>query len=126
MSIIKSFRDLIVYQKSLDLAVELFDISRNFPLEEKYSLTDQMRRSLRSIAVNIAEVWAKKIYLRAFVSKLCDALGEEYETEVWLDFAKEHRYIEESAYKNLLERYNEVRKMLVSMIHNPNTFIKNE
>jgi len=88
MAQINSFRDLIVYQKGYKLAMEIFEISKNFPIEEKYSLTDQIRRSSRSVTTNIAEVWAKKMYVKHFVSKLTDSLGEEYETEVWLDYSQ--------------------------------------
>ena len=81
MSHVNSFKELIVYQKAYKLAMEIFEISRDFPKEEKYSLTDQIRRSSRSVTSNIAESWAKKRYLKLFVSKLIDSLGEEYETE---------------------------------------------
>ena len=74
---------MIVYQKAYKLAMEIFEISKDFPKEEKYSLTDQIRRSSRSVTSNIAEAWAKKRYLKLFVNKLIDSLGEEYETEVW-------------------------------------------
>ncbi len=86
MAVIKGFRDLIVYQKAFDVAYQIFVFSKEFPKDEKYSLTDQIRRSSRSIAANIAEAWAKKIYPKAFISKLSDSLAEEFETEVWLDF----------------------------------------
>ncbi len=84
MSQINSFRDLIVYQKAYDVSKEIFEISKEFPNEEKYSLTDQIRRSSRSVCANISEAWAKKIYIKHFVSKLTDSLGEEYETETWI------------------------------------------
>jgi len=77
MSQIRSFRDLIVFQKAYKLAMEIFDITKSFPKEERYSLTDQIRRSSRSVTSNIAEAWAKKIYIKSFVSKLSDSLGEE-------------------------------------------------
>jgi four helix bundle protein len=86
MSIVNSFRDLIVYQKAYKLAMDIFELTNSFPKEEKYSLTDQIRRSSRSITSNISEAWARKKYPKSFVSKLIDSLGEEYETETWLDY----------------------------------------
>jgi len=88
MSRIGSFKGLIVYQKAYKLAMEVFEIPKNFPKEEKYSLTDQIRRSSRSITSCIAESWSKRRYEKAFVNKLTDSLGEENETEVWLDYSK--------------------------------------
>jgi four helix bundle protein len=124
MAIINSFRDLIVYQKAFGLAMEIFEISKTFPKEEKYSLTDQIRRSSISVATNIAEVWAKKMYQKHFVSKLSDSLGEEYETEVWLSFSIDCKYIELSKYDYFFREYEEVRKMLISMINAPEKFCK--
>jgi four helix bundle protein len=119
---IGGFRDLVVFQKAYKLAMEIFEISKKFPKEEKYSLTDQLRRSSRSITANIAEAWAKKHYEKAFVSKILDSLAEEFETEVWLDFSKDSKYIDESTYKELIDEYTEVRKMLISMSNNPSKF----
>lgn len=93
MSQINSFRDLIVYKKAYELAMEIFKISKKFPKDEKYSLTDQIRRSSRSVTSNIAEAWARKRYVKSFINKLTDSLGEEYETEVWLDYSKDCEYI---------------------------------
>ena len=118
----KGFRDLIVYQKSYNLAMEIFEISKDFPKEEKYSLTDQIRRSSRSVPANIAEAWVKRKYPKSFVSKLLDSLGEESETEVWIDMSKDCKYIDEQLHKSLLERTQEVAKMLSSMINNPDKF----
>ena len=119
MSHVNSFKELIVYQKAYKLAMEIFEISRDFPKEEKYSLTDQIRRSSRSVTSNIAESWAKKRYLKLFVSKLIDSLGEEYETESWLDYSKDCKYIQTETHEKILREYDEVRKMLISMINNP-------
>ena len=124
MSQINSFRDLIVYQKAYKLAMRIFEITNNFPKEEKYSLTDQIRRSSRSVTSNIAEAWAKKIYIKSFVSKLVDSLGEEYETENWLDYSKDCKYTTINIYSDLMKDYEEVRKMLISMINNPEKFCK--
>ena len=122
MSIIKSFRDLIVYQKAYNLAIRIFDISKSFPKAEQYSLTDQIRRSSRSVTSNIAESWARKKYPKSFVYKLTDSLGEEMETEGWLDYSRDCKYIENVAYEDLMVGYDEVRKMLISMINNPDKF----
>jgi len=119
MSQINSFKDLIVYQKAYKLAMEIFEITKSFPKEEKYSLTDQIRRSSRSVTSCIAESWAKRRYVKAFINKLTDSLGEEYETEVWLDYSKDSNYINESTHKDLINGYDEVRKMLISIINNP-------
>ena len=119
MSKIGSFKDLIVYQKAYKLAMEIFEISKSFPKEEKYSLTDQMRRSSRSVTSCLAESWAKRRYEKSFVNKLTDSLGEENETEVWLDYSKGCKYIQKETHERVLSEYDEVRKMLISMINNP-------
>lgn len=119
MSQVKSFRDLIVYQKAYALAMRIFEISKDFPKEEKYSLTDQIRRSSRSITSNIAEAWARKRYVKSFVNKLTDSLGEEFETEVWLDYSRDCGYISVEIHDELMMGYDEVRKILISIINNP-------
>jgi four helix bundle protein len=124
MAVINSFRDLIVYQKAFKLALEIFELSKKFPAEEKYSLTDQIRRSSRSVATNIAEAWAKRTYEKHFVSKLSDSLAEEYETEAWLDFSMEFKYLEPSLHERLLKEYDEIRRILISMINKPEKFTK--
>lgn len=124
MAQINSFRDLIVYQKGYKSAMEIFKISKSFPRDEKYSLTDQVRRSSRSVTACIAESWAKQMYIKHFVSKLTDALGEEYETEVWLDYSRDCNYIDDSIHARLTAEYDEVRKILIHMINNPEKFCK--
>jgi four helix bundle protein len=119
MSKVGSFKELIVYQKAYNLAMMIFEISESFPKEEKYSLTDQIRRSSRSVAANIGESWAKRRYEKSFVNKLTDSLGEEHETEVWLDFSKDCKYIQIEAHQKLLNEYDEVRKILISIINHP-------
>ena len=119
MSKVGSFKDLIVYQKAYKLAMEIFEISKSFPKEEKYSLTDQIRRSSRSVTSNMAEAWAKRRYEKSFVSKLTDSLGEENETEVWLDYSNDCKYIQKETHERLMSEYDEVRKMLISMINHP-------
>jgi len=116
---VNSFKELIVYQKAHKLAMEIFEITKKFPKEEKFSLTDQIRRSSRSVSTCIAESWAKRRYVKHFISKLTDSLGEEYETEDWLLYSFDCRYITEETHKKMLDEYDEVRKMLISMINNP-------
>lgn len=114
-----NFKDLIVYQKAHKLAMDIFEISQKYPKEEKYSLTDQIRRSSRSVSSCIAEAWAKRLYVKAFVNKLTDSLGEEFETEDWLDYSRDCKYISDTEYLQFISGYEEVRKMLISMINNP-------
>jgi four helix bundle protein len=122
MSNYRGFRDLIVYQKSYKLAMEIFEITKSFPKEEKYSHVDQIRRSSRSIPSNIAEAWVKRKYPKSFISKLLDSLAEEAETEVWIDMSKDCKYIDDQLHNSLLEKYQEVAKMLNSMINTPEKF----
>ncbi|HZK08105.1 MAG TPA: four helix bundle protein [Bacteroidales bacterium] len=104
--------------------MRIFEITKNFPKDERYSLTDQIRRSSRSVTSNLCEAWAKRIYVKSFVSKLSDSLGEEYETEGWLDYSKDCGYIDAHLHFDLMNQYDEVRKMLISMINNPEKFCK--
>jgi len=106
------------------LSMEINKLSRIFPKEEKYALTDQIRRSSRSIPANIAESWAKRLYLKAFVNKISDALAEELETEVWLNMSRDMKYIDLQIHDLLLLKYDEIRKMLISMINNPEKFCR--
>ena len=124
MSQINSFRDLILFQKAYELSMEIFNLTKSFPKEEKYSLTDQIRRSSRSVCSNIGEAWAKRVYIKSFVSKLSDSLGEEFETEVWLHFSKDCEYIDSETCNKLIVGYDEVRKMLISMMNHPEKFCK--
>ena len=119
MSKVGSFKDLIVYQKAYRLAMEIFELSKRFPKAETYSLTDQICRSSRSVTSCIAESWAKRKYEKAFVNKLTDSLGEEYETEGWLDYSLDCKYIDDEIHKKLMLEYEEVRRILISMINNP-------
>lgn len=119
----RGFKDLKVYQLAYELAMEIFNLFKDFPKEEKYSLTDQIRRSSRSVCSNIAEGYRKRIYPKHFVSKMTDADGEASETCVWLDFAKDCNYINESNNIELTEKYDEVGRMLGSMINHPEKFL---
>ncbi|MEK0337852.1 MAG: four helix bundle protein [Nitrosopumilus sp.] len=118
-----SFKELKVYQKAYALAIKIHHISKTFPKEETYSLTDQIRRASRSVCTNIAEGYRKRRYPKHFTSKMTDADGEASETTVWLDFAKEFKYIESEVHSALCSEYDEVGKMLGSMADNPEKFI---
>ena len=118
----RGYRDLKVYQLSYKLALEIHEITKLFPKEEKYSLTDQIRRSSRSVPANIAEAWKKRRYQKMFVAKIVDAAGEAGETEVWLDFSKDFGYLDEAKYYDMTNRYDEVNKMLYSMIDKADKF----
>jgi len=118
----KSFRDLVVYQKAKSVAKAIFEMTKSFPKEEMYSLTDQMRRSSRSIGAQIAEAWAKRRYEKYFVSKLTDADGEQQETQHWIDTAEDCGYLEKEQAKNLNADLKEIGRMLNSMIDKANQF----
>lgn len=120
MALVKYHKELKVYQNAFAAAMLIFEITKTFPPEEKYSLTDQIRRSSRSVCGNIAEGWRKRKYPKLFENKLIDADGEASETQNWLDFALACRYINEEDYQNLITKYNEVLSMLTSMIINSN------
>jgi len=116
------FQDLLAYQKSFSLAMKIFEITKLFPKEEMYSLTDQMRRSSRSIPANIAEAYRKRVYPRHFHSKLTDSDAENSETQVWLEFSLKCNYIDKSVYTELSNESNEVGKLINYMILNPEKF----
>jgi len=118
----RGFRDLKVYQLSYALAMEIFDDTKKFPVEERYSLTDQIRRASRSIPANLAEAWKKRRYERLFISKMTDCAGEAAEVEVWLDFARDCGYLNPDRHHYFYEKYEEVSKMLSSMARQPEKF----
>ena len=113
----ESFRDLIVYQKASAVARRFFDLSRAFPKEERYSLTDQGRRPSRSIGAQIAEAWAKRAYERDFVSKLSDADGEQQETQHWVDTALDCGYVTRQIRDELVDGLERIGRMLDAMIN---------
>jgi four helix bundle protein len=119
----KGYKDLKVYQRSYALAMDIFMITKKFPPEEKYSLVDQMRRSSRSVPVNISEAWKKRLYAKMFVSKIIDAASEAGETEVWIDIAKDSGYLPLDQYSKLVSGYDEVNRMLYGMIDKQEKFI---
>ncbi len=121
-----SFKDLKVYQKAYALAMEIFRLSHKFPKEETYALTDQIRRSSRSVCTNVAEAYRKRRYMKHFTSKITDADGEASETLVWIDFAKESGYISDTVRDSLVMKYEEVGKMLGGMAKQPERFLPPE
>ena len=118
----KGFRGLTVYKKAFELAMVIFEISKSFPKEEKYSLTDQIRRSSRSVCSSIAEAYRKRRYEAHFISKTSDADMENSETQVWLSFAFECKYIDKTVLEDLINRSQEVGRMLNHMIENPGKY----
>jgi len=118
----ESFRDLVVYQKARAVARRFFDLSRAFPKEERYSLTDQGRRSSRSIGAQIAEAWAKRAYEKHFVSKLSDADGEQQETQHWVDTALDCGYLTGPIRDELVDDLERIGRMLQSMIDKAEQF----
>lgn len=116
------FQDLLAYKKSFELAMEIFRITLNFPNEEKYSLTDQIRRSSRSVSTNIAEATRKKRYEKHFISKLTDSDAENAETQSWLEYSLACKYINQDQFNNLTSLSLEVGKLINYMINNPDKF----
>lgn len=116
------FKDLIAYKKAFFQACEIYKITINFPKEEKYSLTDQIRRSSRSVCANLAEAYRKRDYPRHFLMKITDCLGENSETSVWLDFALSCNYIMPELHQKQLALNDEVGKLLTFMHNNPEKF----
>lgn len=122
----QGYKDLIVYKKAYSAAMEIFKETRSFPKEELYSLTDQVRRSSRSVCANMAEAYRKRLYPKHFVSKLSDSDGECAETMVHLDFAKDCGYLDEEKHKLIIEEYLQLGKMLGSMMNSPEKFSVNK
>src|SRR6266404_7064046 len=112
---VNSARDLAVYKLAYELAMEIFELSKRFPPEEKYALTSQIRRSSRSVCLNLREMWAKRRYEPHFVSKLTDCDGEANETDTSLDFARDCGYISNETHQVLVSKCTEVRRMLGGM-----------
>ncbi|MBI5052351.1 MAG: four helix bundle protein [Chloroflexi bacterium] len=120
---IQNHTDLQVYQKAFETAQKIFRMSKTFPKEETYSLTDQVRRSSRSVCANLAEAWRKRRYEAAFISKLSDSEAEAAETQVWLEFAVDCDYISKEEARKLYRTYNEIIKTLVGMINHTDTWL---
>ena len=120
---IRTHRDLDVYKRAFDAAMEIFRLSKAFPVEEKYSLTDQVRRSSRSVCSNLAEAWRKRRYERAFISKLSDSESEAAESQVWLEFAVKCGYMNRDEAMALYKIYDGILATLVGMINHPETWV---
>ena len=120
---IKSAKDLRVYKMAYALSMEIFTLSKAWPPDEKYSLTDQIRRASRSVCANLREAWAKRRYEAHFVSKLTDADGESAETDTWLDYALDWGYLSIEDHAHLTEENRSVGSMLGSMLNNPKPFL---
>ena len=122
---ITTHNELEVYQRGFDAAMKIFELSKSFPKEETYSLTDQVRRSSRSVCANIAEAWRKRRYEAHFISKLSDAESETAETQVWLEFAVKCGYMKRAEAVELYRAYDRVLRTLVGMITHPETWVLN-
>jgi four helix bundle protein len=120
---VQSAKELIVYQKSYELAMRIFELSRMFPAEERFALTSQIRRSSRSVSLNLREAWAKRRYEANFISKLTDCDGENSETDTALDFARDCGYISTEQHRDLTILGGEVGRMLGSIVANPGRFL---
>jgi four helix bundle protein len=120
---LNSAKDLDVYKKAYQLAMEVFEVSKAFPDEERFALTGQIRRSSRSVCLNLREAWAKRRYEAHFVSKLTDCDGENSETDSSLDFARDCKYITEKCHAELVDLSQQIGRMLGSMIRNPGSFL---
>ena len=117
------YKDLLVFKKAYSLAMEIFEVSKTFPKKERYSLTDQIRRSSRSVFTNIGEAYRRKRYPAHFLSKLNDSESENVETEIWLNFSKDCKYLQPLVYENLMAQNTEVGKLLWYMSNNPDKFL---
>ncbi len=113
---VRSYQDLRVFQGAMDGCIEVFSISKKFPPEERFSLTDQVRRSSRSVCANLAEAWRNRRHKGAFIAKLDDSLGEATETQVWLEIARRCRFLSDAESENLVRVYDKISAQLVSMI----------
>jgi four helix bundle protein len=119
MPAIRHFRELEVYQLAMESAMRIFELSKRFPSEEQYSLTDQIRRSSRSVCANLAEAWRKRRYPKSFVSKLSDSESEAAETQVWLEFAKKCGYLVPEVAYELDKTYDHIQGKIVNMLTHP-------
>ncbi|HYV92841.1 MAG TPA: four helix bundle protein [Chitinophagales bacterium] len=119
----QSFRDLTVFKRSFSLAMEIYEITKKFPKEETYSLTDQIRRSSRSVCTCIGEAYRKRLYQAHFISKCSDADAENTETQIWLDFSLACNYISNIEYDNLIAKSEEVGRLINHMIENPEKYL---
>ena len=119
---IRHFRDLDVYKRAFEAAMKIYEVTKTFPVEERYSLIDQMRRSSRSVCSNLAEAWRKRKYVAVFKNKLTDVMQEASETQSWLEFALACKYLDENVFQKLDVEYEEIVMMLNSMERNSKKF----
>lgn len=119
---LKHFRDLEVYRRAFAAAMRIYEITKTFPAEEKYSLVDQIRRASRAVCSNLAEGWRKRRYVAVFKNKISDSMQEASETQCWLEFALACKYIEKNVFDELDNEYEEIIAMLNSMDHNADKF----
>src|SRR5216684_6388719 len=123
MKMIVRHQDMDVYKKAFEAAMQVFELSKGFPKEETYSLTDQIRRSSRSVCANLAEAWRKRRYEAAFISKLSDSESEAAESQVWIEFAVKCDYLNREVGLSLYKVYEEILRMLVTMINHPESWV---
>ena len=125
--LIKSYKDLRVFQNAMNAAMKIYELTENFPPEEQYSLTDQMRRSSRSVCSNITRAWRKRRFKTPFIAKLNDSEGEACETQVWVEFARQCNYLDDDACDHLDDAYDQIMGQLAKMIGQPDKWlIKNQ
>ena len=120
---VKAHTDLEVYRLAFDTAMVVFEQSKRFPAEERYALTDQVRRSARSVCANVGEAWRKRRYQAAFIAKLSDAEAEAAETQIWIEFAVRCHYLDRDMGASLYQTYDQIIGKLVTMIHNPSPWL---
>jgi four helix bundle protein len=121
--LVKTYRELAVFQAAFDVAMEIFEMSRKFPIEERYSLTNQMRRSSRSVCANLGEAWRKCRYQAAFIAKFSDCQAEATETQIWIEFAVKCQYLEIETGRKLYKTSDRILGQLVNMVKNAPTWI---
>lgn len=121
--LVRRHRDLDAYKLAFEAAMQIFELSRKFPVEERYSLTDQIRRSSRSVCANLAEAWRKRRYQAAFVAKLSDCEAEAAETQTWIEFAVRCNYLDAETGRVLYQTYDQILGKLVNMIANSSRWV---
>ena len=122
---INSYKELRVFENAMSAAMKIFELTKSFPPEEKYSMVDQMRRSSRSVCSNIGEAWRKRRYKAAFIAKLNDAESEACETQVWVEFARRCKYLEDEICNELDEDYDQIMGQIVNMINEADKWLIN-
>lgn len=121
--IIRTHKDLNVYQLAFKSSMEIFELTKSFPKEERYALIDQIRRSSRAVCANLAEAFRKRKYPKSFIAKICESEGEAAETQTWLDFSLECDYLDKVTHQKLLQQYENILGKLVKMARNPQHWI---